>query len=372
MKFSLNVKPLKDAMDLGIISGNISKFFEKSTVVELSVTGSELQLNTQATSLLSEATIKGNNEDGGDAYAIVDCMLFKSLIGSLDSNTVTLDFQDTSVVVKSGKSKFNVPKLLTDEDDVSLDKPVSVNDLGNKFCGQLDVNVWKYIKDHQLYALASSMVYKVYTKVWVDKEQGVLTGDSENSMFTYYPKGDLQGTNLVSSTIVNLLSSLEETTKLYSVDTTTYVACMSVDSFDFRAQFTVDVDGDSRIGDYGSDMIFNMVLDDSQSEVPVSKDNMYADIKRASLFSSAFNPTITLKADDNGVYLVNDNVNCCLNSDSSDIDYELVFNVSELDTVVSHMDLSDLSMSPVVKEGEVLAIRFKSDNGFVALIGGIG
>ena len=139
-----------------------------------------------------------------------------------------------------------------------------------------------------------------------------------------------------------------------------------------RLFVSVDVDGDSRIGDYGSDMIFNMVLDDSQSEVPVSKDNLYADIKRASLFSSAFNPTITLKAGDNGVYLVNDNVNCCLNSDSSDIDYELVFNVSELDTVVSHMDSSDMSMSPVVKEGEVLAVRFKSDNGFVALIGGIG
>ena len=84
MKFSLNVKPLKDAMDLGIINGNISKFFEKSTVVELSVSGNELQLNTQATSLLSEAVIKGNNEDGQEAYAIVDCVLFKSLIGSLD------------------------------------------------------------------------------------------------------------------------------------------------------------------------------------------------------------------------------------------------------------------------------------------------
>ena len=73
MQFSLNVAPLKSALDLAVVNSNISKFFEKSTVVELSVTGSKLFVNTQATALLSEVVIPGNNVDNGEASAIVDC-----------------------------------------------------------------------------------------------------------------------------------------------------------------------------------------------------------------------------------------------------------------------------------------------------------
>lgn len=370
MKFSLNVKPLKDSMDLGVINSNISKFFEKSTVIELTVNDNELHLNTQATSLLSEAVILGNNEDNGTGNAIVDCTLFKSLIGSLDSNEVTLDFQDTVLVVKSGRSKFNVPKLLTDEDGASLDKPVSEEELSSKFCGELNPSTWKYIQDHQLYAVAASQIHKVYTRVWVSKDKGVLTGDPNNSIFTYQPDSDLDSDCLVSCTIVNLLSALDEGTKLYHVNDTTYVAKMDVDSFSFCAQFTVEHENENNIGEYDSDMIFDMVLDESQNEIPVLKNSMSSNVKQALLFSSASNPYISVKAEETGVYLVNDNVNCKISKETSDILYDIQFMLSDIDTVVSHMDDNDMTMSPIVKGGEVFGVRFKSGD-MVALLGGV-
>ena len=372
MKFSLNVAPLKDAMNLGIINSYISKLFEKSTVFELTVEGYVLRLNTQATALLSESTILGNNEDNGTASAIVDCVLFKSLISSIDGNEVTLDFQDTVLVVQSGRSKFNVPKLLNDEDGANLDRPVSEEELSSKFCGELHPEYWKYIQDHQLYAVAMSQIHKVYTRVWVSGDKGVLTGDPVNSLFTYQPTSDLDSSCLVSSTIVNLLAALEEGTKLYHVNSTTYAVVMDVDSFTFCSQFTVDLEDENGIGVYDSDMIFDMVLDETQKELPVSKSKMYANVKQASLFASASNPYVSIKTDSRGLVLVNDNVNCRICKEVSDIDYEVTFTVSDLDSVISHMNEDDMTVSPIVKgnDNEVFGLRFKSGD-VIALIGGV-
>ena len=370
MKFNLNVKPLKDAMDLAIISGNISKFFEKSTVIELTVSDDILRLNTQATSLVSEATIKGYNEDKGVASAIVDCQLFKQLVSTIDGNEVCLDFQDNFLVVQYGKSKFNVPKLLSDEDEASLDRPALEESLKGSLKTELHPDNWKYIQDHQLYAVAMSQIHKVYTRVWVDADKGVLTGDPNLGFFTYQPESDLSGSCLVSSTIVNLLSVLEDGSSVYSVDDSSYVVCMSCDSFDFRSQFTVEHEEQNGMGSYDSDMIFAMVLDNSNEPVKLSKSKLASTVKQAGLFASASDPLIYITASESGFKLENDNVNCVICKDASNLNYSIAFTVSDLETTVSHMDDDDLYMSPIVKEGEVFGVRFSSGK-LIALLGGV-
>lgn len=371
MKFNLNVAPLKDALNLGVINSNISKFFEKSTVVELTVDGdNELRINTQATSLLSEATIKGDNEDKGTASAIVDCILFKQLVSTVDTNEMSLDFQDNFLVVQCGKSKFNVPKLLTDEDGASLDRPASGSDVESNLCGELHPTVWKYVQDHQLYAVAMSQINKVYTRVWISGDRGVLTGDPTLSFFTYQPDSDLDSSCLVSSTIVNLLSTLEEGSKLYRVSDNSYVVDMSSDVFEFRSQFMVDHEDENGMGTYDADMIFDMVFDDTQTSVNVSKQKLYSNVKQAELFSSSSDPLVFVEASDSGLKLVNDNVNCKISSDNPGINYKVGFTLTDLDTVVSHMDGDDIEFAPIVKEDEVFGIRLKSGN-LVALLGGV-
>ena len=369
MQFSLNVAPLKSALDLAVVNSNISKFFEKSTVVELSVTGSKLFVNTQATALLSEVVIPGNNVDNGEASAIVDCVLFKQLVSTIDGNEMTLDFQDNFLVVKCGKSKFNVPKLLSDEDAASLDKPVSDSDVADSLCGELHVDVWKYIQNHQLYAVALSQINKVYTRVWVNNDKGVLTGDPTLSIFTYQPSSDLDSSCLVSSTIVNLLATLDSGTKLYRASDTSYLVVMDTDAFSFRAQFNVDREDETGIGVYDSDMILDMVLDDTQKGVKVPKSKMNSTVKQASLFSSASNPYVYVSAGSDGVRMTSDNVNCLLSPDTSDVEYNVKFAISDVDMVVSHMETEDVELYPIVKEGEVFGVRLVSGN-LTALVGG--
>lgn len=368
MKFTLNTKPLKDSMNLGIISSNISKFFEKSTVIELTAVDDTLRINTQATSLLSESYIKGYNEGEDTGNAIVDCNLFKSLIGTIDSSEISLTFDENVLVVQSGKSRFNVPKLLNDEDGISLDRPES-EDIESKFVGELHPSTWKYIQDHQLYAVADSQIQKAYTRVWVSTDRGVLTGDPTMSYFTYQPTSDLSSNCLISSTIVNLLAMLDEGSKLYQVDNSNYVVVADHDSFKFISEFTVEHEDENGIGSYGSDMIFDMILDESQKSVQISTSKLVGSIKQASLFATASDPLIYLESNDKGVRLVNDNVNCRISSDSY-MEYNIAFTVNDLDTVVNHMDGDTLDMSPIVKEGDVVGIRFKSGD-MIAVLGGV-
>lgn len=369
MRFKLNVTPLKDAMNLCIISSNISKFFEKSTVIQLTAEGSNLRLNTQATSLLSEVVIKGDNEDNSTACAIVDNSLFKSLISSLDVNEVTLDFQDTVLEVKAGRSKFNVPKLLMDEDGICLDRPILEENLQDRTCSELHPSIWKYIQEHQLYAVASNQIHKVYTYVWVDSDKGVLTGDPNMSFFTYQPNSDLGSNCLISNTIVNLLAAMEEGTQLYMINDTNYLVKMNIDSFSFCSQFTVEHEDETGIGIYDSDMIFDMVLDEYQTESCVSRGKLSSNIKQAQLFASSTNSLISVESNDKGMYLVNDNVNCRISKDIGR-EYSCSFNLSDLDIVVSHIDEDNMTVSPIVKEEEVFGLRFKSGD-MVALVGGV-
>lgn len=370
MKFSLNTKPLKDAMNLCIINSNISKFFEKSTVVQLTASGDALRLNTQATSLISEATLKGSSEGSGECTAIVDCVLLKQLMGTIDSNEVSFDFQDNVLVVESGRSKFNVPKLLMDEDEVSLSRPAGEAEVSKSFCGELNPDEWKHVQDHQIYAVSISQIQPVYTYAWMDPKKGVLTGDPRMGTFTYVPGDLLSRTRLVSTTVVNLLSALDAGSKMYEVNDSEYVVSMHCDAFDFRSEFSVKLEDENNVGTYDSDMIFDMIFDESQGGASVSKAKISANIKQALLFSTPSDPLISLKADESGLKLVNDNVNCRVSKENGSDDYETSFVVTDLDTVISHMDGDDLEIYPIIKDDEVFGIRVKSGD-MIALLGGV-
>lgn len=369
MKFTLTTKPLKDALQLVIINGNISKFFEKSTVLQISVDGDTLILNTEATSLLSEARLKGSNSSGERGMAIVDNVLFKNLIGTIDTSEVSLEFDDNAVIVESGKSQFSVPKIFGEDDGVSIDKPADEESVQSGLCGEVRPAIWKYIQTHQMYAIATSIMHRVYMRAWADKDRGVLTGNPETSIFTYQPQSDMQDCCLLTQTVVNLLSSLDDATKLYRKDETHYVADMDTDSIRFRAEFSVDEESEDGIGVYDADMIFEMIFDESQEEVSIKKSKLLSAIKQASLFTTASDSFITVESGASGVKIKNGSADCLISSGSFS-SYSVEFSMSDFSSVIGHMDGDDISISPIVKDDEVFGLRFSSGK-LVALLGSI-
>ena len=144
---------------------------------------------------------------------------------------------------------------------------------------------------------------------------------------------------------------------------------MDIDSIRFRSEFSVDVEDADGIGVYDSEMIFEMIFDDSQSDVAVKKSKISSAIKQASLFSSSSDSFITVESGSNGIKIKNGSANCLVESGDFD-EYSVEFSVSDFSSVVNHMDGDDIKISPIVKDGEVFGLRFTAGQ-MIALLGSV-
>ena len=176
MKFICNTKPFADSLDLGIINQNVSNFHQKSCTVELTASEKMLKINIEASQIFTEIHIPGKGEEG-TATVFVDSLLLKNLASTLDSQTITLEFNDSGLVLTSGKSKFTLPKMV---DDVDFDLKAPV--VPDSFDESIDLSRedWKFVKDFQMYAISMAYITPVYTKVWVGENGDVLVGDFDN------------------------------------------------------------------------------------------------------------------------------------------------------------------------------------------------
>ena len=114
MKFISNTKPISDGLDIVIISSNITKFYQKSCIVELTIEENALRINTEVASIKSEIIFKGNSSDEGSNHIFVDSLLFKNLIKTLETDTIEFEIKNDSLSIYSGKSKFNLPQVVAD------------------------------------------------------------------------------------------------------------------------------------------------------------------------------------------------------------------------------------------------------------------
>ena len=186
MKFTVNTKALKNATDLGIIKANISKFYFRSNVVQLTATRDTLKINIEASGIKTKMLLGGSADVDEAASIIVDCAQFKALIDSIDTDVVTIEFIDNGIYVHAGSSKFAISKML-DANDVQLDEPV------DQYTATSTITIkpsnWQFVKDHQLYAIATKETHPVYTYVWVGDNTDILVGDYDSSLFTYSKYG---------------------------------------------------------------------------------------------------------------------------------------------------------------------------------------
>lgn len=147
MKFITNTKPLADALALGVVNANVSKFHNKSNVVQISATDKNLTINIEADRIITELTLHGSGDAMTSPVVMVDSILFKQLIGTLTSSTTTIEFVEGGIIVHSGSSKFTVPNK-ADVEDYRLETPVHPQE------GAVTVAVtpenWKYVQSHQM------------------------------------------------------------------------------------------------------------------------------------------------------------------------------------------------------------------------------
>lgn len=333
MKFTTNTKPLADSLNLGIINSNVSNFHKKSCVVQLSADADTLKINIEAAMICTELVLKGSGE-GEPATIFVDSLLLKQLVNTLDSSTVTLEFEETGLHIWSGKSKFTLPKMI-DSTEFELRSPDVPS--GNVTAIDIDKSDWKFIKDNQMYAISMGFVHPVYTKVWVGESGDVLVGNIDTGRFTHSMKSKLGNTCLLSDTIINLFNSLPDNAKLIKLDSD-YLIQFTADSFTYTTQFTPLYETDEGVGDYNANVFLDVMnVPDTSVEVPTVAVTKL--LNQAILLSSTTEDTITLSVVDGVLRLKNKDVDGQIMTEGDNsISFALDFKLQSLKEVIADYD----------------------------------
>ena len=74
-KFTVSTKPLIDGLNLGILNANISNFFQRSTMAQVTANKNTLVINLEAAFIYSEVEFKGMGTEDESATIFVNSSL---------------------------------------------------------------------------------------------------------------------------------------------------------------------------------------------------------------------------------------------------------------------------------------------------------
>ena len=364
MKFTLSTKPLKNVIGLGIIKANISKYYYRSNVVQLTASRDTLKINIEASGIKTKMVLRGSGDTDTVVSTIVECVKFKSLIDSIDADIITLEFISGGIYVHAGHSSFSIPQLL-DTDDVQLDEP----DSEYTSAGTLTVNPddWQFIHDHQMYALASSEDHPVYTNVWVSKDKDVLTGDMKNSWFTYSKCGGFDTTCLLPASLINLLTSIPKgSTITKSGDS--YILDIQTDSYSMVSEFLPKYESDDSVGSYNSEIILSKLVH-PESYITVGVTTILKFINQANILkSSDKDSALEFILGDETLLLKTSSGSYSMDVDTLE-SYEVNFKLELFKSVISNFDADKINISPIWNGDSAVGCIFWTDRLTVMLAG---
>lgn len=348
MKFQVSTKPLSDALSLGVINGNVSKFYQKSCLAQVVATRNTLTINLEASQILTELRLKGSGDADNSGIMFVDSLLFKQLVSTLESPTVTLEFVEGGLILHSGKSKFNLPKWI-DVADMELKAPRLPEYTSTSI--PVDKSDWRFIKDRQMFAIAMSFIHPVYTKVWVGDSGDVLVGDFDNSLFTHSKKNKLGNTCLLSDTIINLFNSIPEGASLIKVDSS-YLIQVKTDGYEYLSEFRPKYESDESEGSYNSDIILQLMEHPMTNCIKLPTAAVHKFLNQAELLSTSTEDQITFEVANKTVTLHDSNVDCKVDIAGDTCPYTIQFKTSLLKSVISNYKDEAIMVSPMIQPDE--------------------
>lgn len=364
MKFTVNTKPLKDVLDLVIVPSNISKFYAKSTVLQVSVNANgDLRLNSEADSVSSEGIVKGSVDALADVVMFVDALLFKQLISSVNATMVQLDFDENSINITAGKSRLSVPNVLSA--DMRLASP---SEPSGEEC-DLKADIWKKVKDKQMYALTDSFVKLMYSYIYNGPSE-IMVSSYNDGLYTYSENIGLPATCLISPNIVSLILNVGAESKLFKNEDS-FILVSKTDAYTFVSEFKPKYESNPEIGSYCADIIKGLYSDADIDGILIPLDQVNNLLSQVSLLSDGDDPTVDWSTSESSVKIFTDNVEGKIDGKltGNAKEYAIKFKVKALTSVISHLDGENIAIYPSFREGRAVGCVFKDDDVSVILAG---
>lgn len=367
MKFTVSTKPLSDVVNLGIINNNVSTFHKKSVVVEVCANATELHVNIETDSILTELVVKGSGDCDSCDPILVDSLLFKQLINTFDNNVTTLEFADDSLVLYNGTSKFTLDKM-ADIEGLSLNRPEHNYDASKNHA--VDKPAWKFVKDHQMYAISIAYVHPVYTKVYAGLNGDIIVGDFDNGIFTYSRKNQLNQTCLLSDTIINMLNSLPEGATMAEVGSK-YIVSLITDAYSLLTEFRPRFESDPDMGNYNADIILNLMTVDDSKSVGLDKSILSKFLVQSDLLSTTSENLVELELS-SGILSVFDNKvkGKVAVTGNADLTFNVKFKSSIFKPLINNMDSDNIRIYPIIQDNVTNGVIVYTDT-MKAMISGV-
>lgn len=366
MKFTVNTKALKNATDLGIIKANISKFYYRSNVVQITATLDTLKINIEASGIKTKMILGGSGDEDSMASIIVDCSIFKSLIDSIDTEIMTLEFIAGGMYIHAGTSKFSIPQML-DVNDVQLEEPAE--DYSVSSTTTIKPADWQFIKDHQMYAIATKETHPVYKNVWVGADKSVIIGDYDSSLFTYSKRGEFDTTCLFPASLINLFTSIPEGSTVSKIGKS-YILNIVTDNYSIITEFTPKYEDDESVGSYNSTMILNMLVH-PESFITVDITPITKFINQTSILAqSELDKVFDFVLENGELTLSNATSSYSMHVDSTDI-YTVKFSSDLFKRVLSNFDSDKINIAPMYRGDMTIGCIFWTDS-LTTLLAGQG
>ena len=365
MKFTVNTKPFKNALSLAVVDSNVVKYYMKSTIVQITASIDRLRVNTEASSIITEVSIYGDGDC--DASVLLDAILLKKLISTIDSSQLDIEFNGNSVCIVTSDGRYNLP-VLGDTNESSLRRPISVDE--SAVAVEVKVEDWKFIKSYQMYARSEFDGYPAYTQVYVGDSGDILVGCQKRSLFTHSSCnvfGTIGSTCLISESVVNMLNAVPDNATISRVGNQ-YVISAQTDAFEYTTQFEPKYESDE-FGYYMADTIIDMMKTFDTPHISVLTTDVLNILNRVSILSKRLTK-LHVKVDNSGITFSNNDMKSTINvSDSPDTHYEIDMNPDMLRNVISHCPEVNIRIYPAKREGELVGIVITSGKLSVILAG---
>lgn len=365
MEFKTNTQPLADALNLGIVNANVSKFYQPSCLAHLTATRNKLIINLEAERLITQITVSGMGSENDELSVFVDNLKLKQLVNTFDTNTVDLVFAEDGLTLKSGKAKFTLAKMVDEE--VAIKKPATPFEDDPEIAVSKDA--WKFISDKQMYAIAMNYIHPVYTRAWMGNEGDVIVGDYDSSLFTHSTKNTLGVTCLLKDTIVNLLTSLPEGSKLYKHGKS-YIVVVNTEGYEMITEFTPEYeDEDGSIGNYNSDIILG-IFDTPERHISFNPAIINKFLSQADILSEGSDDIIDVTFENGKLSFDGPRVDYDVDVAGECDPFELKFKSKALKSVLSRYDDETMNLAPLSNGDEVAGITVWS-NDLVTSVAGV-
>lgn len=358
MKFTCSTKPLQNALKLGVVKSNISKFYQKSCLAKLTCTADTLCVNLEASRIVTQLKLHGSGDESNPVSIFVDCQVFSDLVATFDSDVLTIEFVEGGIILYSGKSRFTLPHMLDDSDlDLAVPRTLDSNVIHQSY--ELKSEDWKFIDNHQMFAIATNFIHPVYCRVWAGESGEILVGDYDNSIFTYSTKGSLGRTCLLPSTIINLFTSLPEGSRL--IDTgSSYLVKVSTDGYEYVTEFSPESESDESVGSYNAEAFLDLFSNKSNA-VTLDVPKITKFLNQASLVAAAADSPMDFVVTPEFASISDNTVECKLPIDNSnlEVNYSCRFKANFLRAIFAALDSEKVNVSP----------RFQTDDGVTEVVG---